>query len=166
MGLKDFDVLSEFRDEITLLLPLILEGRRPYELIYSNLKGIYCWDTNNPQWGDKIILLYESVIPPAVLTIYNKSSYKYTIYKEQIDSTVYYIMAFVVPPQFKRDYENIIDNINGFSASAIHTLETAWPSMAKITNRLGLYISQLLPKNQWYKVDKTKLTLNLNKVPL
>lgn len=166
MVLKDFNVISEFRDEITLLLPLILENNKPYELIYSNFKGIYCWDTNNPQWENKIILLYESVVPPAVLTIYNKSSYKYTIYREQIDSMVYYIVAFVVPPKFKKDYENIIDNINGFSAPAIKAFETTWPSMAKDSNRLGLYISQLLPKNQWYKVDKTKLTLNLNKVPL
>lgn len=166
MVLKDFDVLGKFRDEIILLLPLILENNKPHELIYSNFKGIYCWDTNNPQWENKIILLYESVIPPAVLTIYNKSSYKYTIYKEQVDSIVYYIMAFVVPPQFKRDYENIINNINGFSAPAIKAFETAWPSKAKDFNRLGLYTSQLLPKNQWYKVNKTKLTLNLNKVPL
>ena len=122
MVLKDFNMISKFRDEITLLLPLILENNKPYELIYSNFKGIYCWDTNNPQWENKIILLYESVVPPAVLTIYNKSSYKYTIYKEQIDSMVYYIVAFVVPPKFKKDYENIIDNINGFSAPAIKAL--------------------------------------------
>lgn len=94
-----------------LLLPLIAKkGETAKHWLRSGFRGIYYKDTNKPQWGEKIILLFDvdNIDIKAILN-YSESEYKYSTYNETINGKTYQIFAFIVPPKFKKDYDFIIN---------------------------------------------------------
>lgn len=108
-----------------LLLPLIAKkGETAKHWLRNGFKGIYFKDINKPQWGKKIILLFDAnQIDIKAILNYTESEYKYETYNEAIDGKLYQIFAFVVPPKFKKDYNFIINgDYKEISSSAYTTI--------------------------------------------
>ena len=100
-----------------LLFPIVCDNNEEFSLIYHpRMKGIFVGDTNKPEWEDKIVILFDTCAPPKFKEFFNKNKYKYQNYYETIDNKHYEILAFVIPPQNKKDIDNLLNNrIEGVS---------------------------------------------------
>lgn len=108
---KSFTNLRPYCLKEYLLLPLIAKEKETAKhWLRSGFKGIYYKDINKPQWGEKIILLFDAdTIDIKAILNYSESEYKYSTYNETINGKSYQIFAFIVPPKFKKDYNLIIN---------------------------------------------------------
>ena len=162
-----------------LLLPLIV--RKPNEFrkwIGPGFKGVYYQDTNKPQWENKIIVVYdESEMNIRPMLNWNLSEYKYESYEEIKDGKIYYICAYVIPPQFKSDYEKIINGdyskISRQTANYILDVHFKANNGKLLTNyekvKKILYppITETLnAKKEYTDAFGGKQILNINQVPL
>ncbi len=93
-----------------LLLPLIAKDTSDCKKwLCPGLIGVYYKDTNKPHWEDKIIVVYNGREMNQPILNWNLSDYKYEKYEEYINNKAYYIYAYTVPPQFKKDFNLIIN---------------------------------------------------------
>lgn len=162
----------EGRKSTTFLLPLILEETKIKTLLTPDYIGAYYKDTNKPQWGEKIYLVYKHTKPNLNISLfYHNSKYKYNRYEETINNETYYIYCFIVPPIYKKDFENIIKGNYSKITNANFKIKNAWALSGIIGNLVNETID--LPPTKTRNENGELLTafnereiLNLNKVPL
>ena len=158
------------RKSTIFLLPLILNGTKIERLLTPNYIGTYYQDTNKPEWGNKIILVYELNKPNLNITLfYCNSPYKYDFYTETINNTTYGIYCFIVPPIYKNDYNKIINGEYNKLTNATYTITNAWIKsifIKEIKNALSpLQTINTLKGTYLPYFDESEI-LNLNQVPI
>lgn len=177
MELKNYKTRDYIPKEI-LLLPLI--SKSPDEAkkwIGHGLIGIYNKDTNKPQWGEKIILVYNGKTHDLRPIInWNLSEYRYETYQEIKDGKTYHIFAYIIPPKYKKDYKLIVNG--DYSKISIQTETIITDFYKKIDPKELNYLKtikkilhpplseSLNHKNEYTDAFGEKQILNINDVPL
>ena len=162
----------ENRKSTTFLLPLILENTKIRTLLTPDYIGTYYQDTNKPEWGKKIYLVYKHTKPNLNISLfYRNSKYKYNKYEETVNNETYYIYCFIIPPVYKKDFENIINGKYSKITNARHKIKNAWALSGIIGNLVNETLD--LPPTKTRNINGELLNafdereiLNLNKVPL
>lgn len=165
---KIYDTLKNNINAFYLTFGMIGGSNEAYykhNLITKNLNGIYFGDTNRPDLENKIFYVYEGVIPRCTKEFFNSSEAAYTIYKEEKNGDVYYILVFTVLNKYIHDYNNFKNNKAEFASSNyMQKLKQIFcTSFAAIK-----YINDLsFNKNQKRYVKKNKdMIFNLYDVPI
>lgn len=149
------------------MLPLILNDfNELIEMTPNNFYGIYYEDTNRPDWGKKIILVYENILANRTKEICNKNKYYFGAYTEVINDKSYRIISFVIPPEFRRELDNIL---NGKYESTTNIIRDKildfWNFSPVIHQKLEEHFLGWQANWRKPKITKENLILNLNQVP-
>lgn len=145
------------------LFPIICESTKDFEILYHprNL-GVYVGDTNKPEWENKLVVAFEICAPPKFKEFYNNNKYKYSRYYENIGSNPYEIFAFHIPPKYKNDVANILNN-NFKGVSAPFRSLVDWISFPD--NSADYWNNDDKLHQKLWKINESEIQLNLNGVP-
>lgn len=144
------------------LFPIVCEKTSEFELLYHPRNaGIYIGDTNKPEWENKIVVAFKICAPPKFKEFYNNNKYKYSKYYEDIDGELYEIFAFHIPPKYKNDVANILNN-NFKGVSAPFRSHVDWISFPM--NSYDYFNNLDCLHQKLWKIDKSGIQLNLNGV--
>ena len=127
-----------------LLLPLITDDAKRSHTWFGGLQGVYIQDTNKPQWENKIILVYKQNTANIYSILnYKSSKYTYETYWDNKNKETYEIYAYIIPPQYKNDYNLIISGqYSKLSPSTKARIKSFWEN-PRLKHKKNCYIDVL-----------------------
>lgn len=134
------------------------------ELITSNFMGIYFSDTNHPELEDKILFVYKNTVPQSVQNFFDKSKQSYNIYKEEVNNSFVYIVAFTANRKYIHDYETFKQNKKYFAT--IHYYNDCIKTFCSCNCAIEMFNKCDKNLKKKFKNEKKDLILNLYEVPV
>lgn len=134
------------------------------ELITNNFMGIYFSDTNHPELEDKVLFVYKNIVPPSVQNFFDKSKQSYNIYKEEINDSFVYIVAFTANRKYIHDYETFKQNKKYFAT--LHYYNDCIKTFCSCNSAIEMFNKCDKNLKKKFKNEKKDLILNLYEVPV